>query len=399
MKLKLPSIKVKDEFQETVRICWTRFIGHNICDNMRLEIDSKEYQSFPKQYFDFEFQFNIPNEKKNQYKYLVGDIDFLTNWTDHLPSFPLIVPQPFYFSKDISQSINLSHFDVKEALFTYNVNRNIENLLRIQVKKNGEWIETENKTFEMLETVLEGGLHQYLPIPEIWARYGKQTKEEHDWRKNCTNNQSYFIENIIVCSPPNPVQLGLTSEIKINSTGPCKRIFWAAQNLNSLKKNLHSNYTTNDDDIEKGSNPCKKMILKYGQKIRSVAEEDDFSYFVPFKHCIGSPIHKGFCCYSYSNEPETLDADIAVPYKNDKILLITLGLNDNYKLNFKKINKKLEHTKEEIADLFIKEDRDELYKIESDNQFLLHVFLISYRKVEWKRNEQGKMILNITDDY
>lgn len=395
LRLKLPPIKVKDEFKDSVRICWTRYLGHNICNNTRFTIDSKEYQSFPKQWYDINYQFNIQNNKKDEYKYFVGDIPMLTNWTNHLPGFTLNVPQPFFFSKDISQSINLSHFDVKEATFTYSINRMPEKLLRVQIMKDNTWIETENPSFETLDAVLDG-LPRDLPLPELWARYSIHTSDENDWRKNCTDNQCYYIENIINCSPPNNFHLGTIAEAKLTSLAPCKKIYWMAQNLTSLKHNLYSNYTTSNSTIEKGWNPCSKVIIKYGQKIRYTSEQDEFSHLVPFYHSIGTPSDNGYCCYSYSNDPETLDADIAIPYKDEKIIYISLSDTDPYKIPVYKINKKVETTKDDIPKLFIK---DENIKYDQDNQYSLHVFLVSYRKVEWKKNDLGKMILSISDHY
>jgi hypothetical protein len=403
LRVKIPPLKVKDSLKDSVKICWSRYLAHNMIVSSKLSIDGKEYQKIPGKYYDIHYQYEVPNDRKHEYCELVGDVDMLTGWSTHLPFYTIHAPQPFFFSEDISQSLPLSCFGVKEALFEYVFNRNITHFIRVLRldKTNGKWIEMNTPSLQLLESIVEG-LPSQMPEPELWGRYALLSEEEQNERSTCLTSQEYFIHSIIECESQNLVRItdsAETREIKVLSSAPVKKVYWVAENLDAKKKNIHSNYTT-DLDTQKGWNPCKKVVFKYGQTVTKSLEQDQFTLIQSYKHCKGSPVDKGYNCYSYANDRDTLNADIGVTFQqSDKSMVITLDDTDPYKVPIHKINNNKQSVDaitslDDISKL-LEEKQEEIQR--SQGTFRLHVFLLSYRHVKWTRNDKGVMQLEIWD--
>jgi hypothetical protein len=256
-------------------------------------------------------------------------------------------------------------------------------------------------SLQLLESVIEG-LPSQMPEAELWGRYAIHNPEEQDYRSNCLSSQEYFIHNIIECESQNLVRItdsSETREIKVLSSTPVKKVFWVAENLDAKKKNIHSNYTT-DLDQGKGWNPCKKVVFKYGQTVSRTLEQDQFTSIQAFRHCRGSPIDKGYNCYSFANDRDTLNADIGITFQHsDKSMIITLDDTDPYKVPIHKINNNKQSVDsitslEDISKL-LEEKQEDIER--SQGTFRLHVFLLTYRHIQWTRNDKGVMVLDVWD--
>lgn len=396
-RIELPTLKVKDEYKETVKIAWGHNLGHNIIRSAKFYLDGKEYQRFDKVDLDLIYQFEIPNDRKQHYKERIGSIPCLEDWTTHLPRYKLNIPQPFYFCKDISQNIPLQVFNVKEASFIYQFNLDIWKLLRVSIfsSKTNSWQELKNLNKTKLEAFVSGvNTSATLPYPEVMGRYVILTEEERNWRSSCLSKQVYYIDQLVDSSPTNQYALSQTAETKLISNSPCKKIYWMAENALNKEYNIFSNYTT-CREINKGYNPCSQATMKYGQIVRFYLEQDMFDHQMADKHCIGTPNENGYNVYSFCYDNSTFDADIGMsfnPPNNTPTLSIQIADTDPYKEEIKKFEKKL--NKDDLEEML--EEQENIEKeVLSRDLYNVHVRLLTYRRVKFEKNEKGDIHLVI----
>ena len=400
-RLELPTLKVKEEYKDTVKIAWTHNLGHNIVKSGRLILDGKEYQKFDKVDLDIYYQYEVSNERKNQYKERIGSIPILENWTNHLPRYRLNIPQPFYFCKDISQNIPLKVFGVKEASFIYEFVLDIWKLLRISIysSKTNTWQELRNPTKTKIEQLINGlNTSATLPLPELTARYVILTDEERNWRNSCLSKQVYYIDQMIDSSPANHVPIHQTAETKLVCNAPCRKIYWLAENTSGRDYNIYSNYTTSIKDMSLGWNPCASATLKYGQMTRFHFEQDVFTQQSADKHSIGTPNEPGYNMYSFSYDNNTFDADIGMsfnPPNNIPTFSIQITDTDPYKEEIKKYSPK-QLNKDDLEEML--EQQESLEKESSKEMYQVHVRLLTYRRVKFEKSEKGDIVLSIDDN-
>jgi hypothetical protein len=393
-RLELPTLKIKEEYIDTVKIAWCHNVGHNIIKTGKFTIDGKEYQKFDKIGLDIAYQFETPNDKKQNYKERIGSIPMLEDWTTHLPRYKLNIPQPFYFCKDISQNVPLKIYNVKEATFNYEFILDIWKLLRVSIfsSKTNSWQELKNLNKQKLEAFVSGiDASAKLPYPEIYARYVQLTDEERNWRSSCLTKQVYYIDQLIDSSPANTYTLSQTAEAQLACNSPCKKIFWMAEKKSNKDFNIFSNYTV------KGYNPCSSASMKYQQVVRFNVEQDMSEKSIPDKHCIGTPNEPGYNVYSFSYDTSSYDADIGMsfnPPNNTATLSIKIDDTDPYTEETKKIQKKL--NKDDIEEMLQEQVSDN--ENSSKERYKVHVRLLTYRRIKFEKNEKGEICLVIDNN-
>jgi hypothetical protein len=396
-RIELPTLKVKEEYKETVKIAWGHNLGHNIIKSAKFYIDGKEYQRFNKIDLDVLYQFEIPNDRKQKYKERIGSIPCLEDWTLHLPRYKLNVPQPFYFCKDISQNIPLKVFNVKEAHFVYEFVLDIWKLLRVSIfsSKTNTWQELKNLNKSKLETFVTGfNTAATLSVPELIGRYVILTDEERNWRNSCLTKQVYYIDQMVDSSPTNLYVISQTAETQLVSNSPCRKIYWMAENASNKDYNIFSNYTTAKEHL-KGYNPCSTATMKYQQIVRFHLDQDMFDRTIPDKHCIGTPNETGYNVYSFSYDNSSFDADIGMsfnPPNNTPTLSILIEDTDPYKEETKKFEEKL--NKDELEKM-LEEQENVIKENVSKDLYRVHVRLLTYRRVKFERNDKGEIVLVI----
>lgn len=398
LRWKLPSIKVKEKYNDYVKICWSRYIAHNIVLKCRCLHGEKEYQVIPQKWFDMNFQFNIENDRKKEYREAIGDVPELIEFTNHLPEWNICFYQPFDFSRDICMALPLSIVKATEVSFEYTFDYDISRFLRVMIfeKETNTWIE---KAFSYQQLIgICDGIVSRLPQPVLWGRYGKVDSEEEIQMQNCVPIHSYVISNYLVPETKNNIAIEKceTHEIiPLVSDSPVKKIYWVAENLEAKKKNIHSNYTTEVDQTI-GWNPFTKVVMKYGQSNRLALERDQFSGSQIFYHCKGSPIDKGFNCISNANDKETLDADIGITYDGvDKQLIVYIDDTDPYKKPIPKEKSSDELASQDITFLLKEEKLEDIER--TPTNYKIHLILETYRIIKWVRSEKGTFDFEIFD--
>lgn len=242
LRWKMPSIKVKEKYKDLIKICWSRYIAHNIVVKCKCLHSEKEYQTIPQKWFDMHFQFHIENDRKKEYRDLIGDVDELTQFTTHLPEWSICFNQPFDFSRDICMALPLSIVKATEVSFEYTFDYDISRYLRVMIleKESNKWIE-KAFTYQQLLTFCDGIVSR-LPQPVLWGRYVKVDHEEETQMQNCVPNHSYVISNFLVPETKNNLSLincEVHEIIPLVSDSPVKKIYWVGENLEAKKKNIH----------------------------------------------------------------------------------------------------------------------------------------------------------------
>jgi hypothetical protein len=377
-------IKVKEEYKKTVTICYHHNLGHNILYEGECKLDNEHYGYLNSQYLDIHSQYFV--KKRNLYNRMIGNIPCLEEWNTELPAIPLIVPQPYSFSRNPRVSIPLLKSTKNIVTFEYKVKTKLTDLIKMRVlTKDGVYKVLPICNLKYLETKNATNI----PIPEMWGRYSEMTDAERNWRKSIDMKtgepikQVIYVEDIEKISSKNPITIGTKETLSLASSIPTKHIFWMA----GLTDAGFSNYTTNKNDVYKGYNPCAKAAIKYGSSDRveecgqehfSLSEAFDF----PWEN---TPCEDGYNVHTYTFNPNDIqNADTAVNLKECGASLTVL-LNDTNPFLNKDEEKEYYNEDGEVIPVEALEDHiDESKK----DKFILHVCTVVTRKMEIFWNEK-----------
>ena len=379
-------VKVKDQYKSSVSICYHHNLGHNILYFGECKIDSDHYGYLDNVWLDIHSQFF--EKKRELYDQMIGNVDCLQEWSTELPGLPLVVPQPYHFSKNTRVSLPLLKSSSNNVTFDYKIRTKLTDLIRMRVlTKDGNYKEIKCN-LKYLDT--KGATH--IPIPELWGRYGEMTDEERNWRKSVDEEtgqprrQVIYIEDIDMTSSPNPKTIGTKEEISLGGSAPAKHIFWVA----SLTDTGYSNYTTNRYDLYKGWNPCSKSGIKYGtsERVEEIGHEHfDLSECYDF-NWPNTPREAGYNVHTYTFNPvELQSADTAIILKEcGASLSVLLGDTNPF-------------LQEEDEDEFYDENGEAIPIEAIDNvdeakkdRYIVHVRSVVMRKMEVYWNDKSESL-------
>jgi len=366
-----PEISVKEEYRETVRICWPTNLANNTILQAVFRIGDIEVSSLDRVWLDFSLNiFAKPNFRKH-IRYCNGNRKSLTEWTTFLPSEPLQVPQPFFYSADSTLAFRLHFFPTTSKVSQdYTFRLNVADLLRMQVFRDGRWIDLETVDFSCLNISPGAKFAQ----PDLWVNYSCITPLEIDYQQNCHDNV-FYINDVGVCDST-PSKYGQSVSIPLNSNHQMRAFIFAAENLNSSKIRNFSNYTTNTFNKEEGYFPIEKLSLFYTETPEKRFENlpIDHFYMTEYLNYFPSPpIDKGIGAHAISIHPNNIDIDVAiVPASLKPILFLDMKNTDPYEG---------------------KVDRDE-ERIQ-DPDFIVHVRLLLSKRLVIRKKDDGTYEVDI----
>ncbi len=312
LRTTLPLIYVNNEYKDKMEIAWPRNLQNNIVKKAVFKTSELDrITGFDNVSLDLKTQFyRKAHEKQCQDE--IGNYSELVEWTTKLPPKVLNTLQPYYFIKDQSSAIPIFLLKSGEPHFVYEFKLKIKDLLKIRVKGDkGEWVNIDNEEeFNLYTQYLNIKTDATIPTPEIWGRYKCISSHEREWRINCQSEYVYYIEDFINVDSKNPVPYETNECLRLDTTYPCQKFFFLASNCQSVNQHNFSNYTTNKDDISLGFSPINNVSLAYNGLNRfSKTPFDIFSSSEPRMHCLNVPCEIGYGVFSYSDEPNSLDAD------------------------------------------------------------------------------------------
>jgi hypothetical protein len=386
--INLIPIKVKDDWKDRVEICYFRNPGHNIVNRGELKTDDDHHQYMDSIWMDIHSQFFMDNGagKRELYDRMVGNIPCLVDWNTDLPGIPLIVPQPYHYSRHTRVGLLTLRSSMNTVTYHYNIRNKINEILRMRVRKSikhpWEEVKCNLQYLDIPENVKE------IPIPELWTRYSLMTDEEREWQKQ--QKIITYIEDIVIANSNNPIKFGSTDVIPLHCKVPCKALFWVAQNVRfSGNRNL-SNYTT-DENLE-GWNPCSKASLKYAgvSRVKELPHEH-FELSETWDFGKSAPAEPGYNMYSFGYDLTTLNSDTAI---------VLEPLNASLHVKLGDTNPFLTMEEEEDAydedgNLIPKEllkDRYDIGNALEDDKYIIHVRALVYKKLEMSWIEKDKRL-------
>ncbi len=401
-----PAINVKKEYANAVRIAWTHNVGSNIINNAYFKFDDDIYHTWDNVWYDIYYQFFQKEGagKREAHNIGIGNVKFLESWQSSLPQYPINIDQPWFYSMDpaLSLPIFYKHSQTR-AEHRYFFKRKISDLLRVQIKSGGKWIDIDDpKNYEKL---LDVDPHSLIKLPELWGRYALITADELVSSRSKPKHVMYT-RDVVSCDVKNPNNYKSTAEIELHCTNPCLSFFWVAQNVDSSKMHNYSNYTTETSDVYNGWDPIKTTSLLYGtDKILDDMPSDHFSLAQPRYHFPSAPSEAGYHGYSNAWDSTCYDGDVGTIF-NGKNAKLECKIDNGDLLH----NMQNDSTSESVADLIIP-DRDDNY-IDPENsyrgtskasssyvtsyspQFSTHTRLYVMRKLKIKK--QGDDVYNFS---
>lgn len=396
-------IKIKEKYRSNIQICYPHNPGHNICYQGELKIDDDHHQTIDSIWMDIHSQFFMKSGAgmRDHYDRMIGNIPCLENWTTELPGIKLLVPQPFYYSRNTRVGLMTLQSSMNTITHHYKIRNKIPDILRMRVKTSVKSQNTNSDEIKWQEIPCKlqyldiPGRAKEFPIPELWARYSLITDAEREWHKSIDPTTGepikhiIYTEDIVMTTSNNPTPLGSTDVIPLHCKSPCKSLFWVAQNIKAIENRNFSNYTTNQENLFHGWNPCAKVDIKYGgaHRVEQLSHEH-FDLSEPWDFFPSAPSEPGYNAYSFGFEPTTLNADTA-------IVLEPLKASLHVKLNDTDPFKSIEE----------EDDDGELVPIEAlenvdirKNSYLIHVRALVYKKLIMSWNEKGKCLKYLITD-
>lgn len=390
LRLVFPAVKVKPDFSKKIRICWCHNLGINIYQQASFKEDDDTYQTFDKTWGDIHFQYyQEPGAgKRENFNLGIGNVDILENWSEFLPSHPIIVDQPWFYT--------MNPFPIWPKLSTaraehrYTFKKKVTDLLRVEIKtKDGFWkpiVKNVNRYIDIVGPV-------DLPTPELWGRYSYVTEEELKWYVSCDStkkdgedNQSrvFYTRDVVACDLQNPTKYNSVANIELTSQNPCLAFFWVAENRDSTAIHNYSNYTTNTNNLYKGWDPVKATTFKYGNTAYLDKMPSDHFNIGQSKHFPSLPCETGYHAYSYANYSNNFDGEIGIVF--DKLVkkAVLMCQIDNGDLFINK-SEENQHVDNEDDDDFEIESSKDTNKIvinpsAESPEFIVRVRLLIMRK-------------------
>lgn len=403
MRFVLPLIRVKSQYKGRVRIAWCHNIGTNSVRQAIFKEDDDTYQTWDNYWADIYFQFyqDGGSGKRENHNIGIGNVKCLEDWTtDFLPSYPINVDHPWFYSMDHALSFPIFYKNsLTRAEHRYTFRLKVVDLLRVQILgKDRKWKDTTRKVDQYLDI----NPNETIRTPELWGRYSYITESEIKWYK-CKQNRVFYTRDIEICETQNPNKYKSTAEVDLHCTNPCLAIFWVAENRDAASVHNYSNYTTDVHDLYTGWDPIKTTSLKYGTTVRlDRMPSDHFSIAEPRKHFISSPSERGYHAYSYAWDSTSFHGEIGLVLANMNAKLFCQIENNNIFTNIQYNEEEGEEDHDDIADSpfdsnFNKESNkyDESKLIESTTEepspsFITRARLLVVRKFSINADKEDK---------
>lgn len=317
----LPRVTVRPEYADEVRVAWSHYPAVAIIESLTLFTEREEGMTLD--CTSILASTAITKTDKDGWNEQTCNVPSLTSWSTHLPKSPFNFNIPFNFSKTVNSCIPLMACRNMSLKIKAKLRLSVRDLLRIEQRDStGKW------TPCALSSRLVEISRDAIDIPVIAGTYSTATEAEIAMWNKSLNDQEYILPLTQWKAIEVPDRHGLSKEvgpIKISYSQPVRYMFWAAQNLEAVRRHEHTNFTTNPDDQTKGTNPCKHVTCKNG----TVVNFEGPHYMFDRNHNFTTSPYvdqKGFNFHLFCHNPNISSTDAAIiPDDNEMTFRITLG--------------------------------------------------------------------------
>lgn len=356
--VKIPKIKLRKQFKNTIRICYTRNLLHHIHGKGEFHAGGGICQTITPLSLD-DYRVSIVKNIKD-YDEDIGNTPDLTEWNTKLPADVLDITPPwlFNFNKKLLFPLYDECLEDDKIQLVYEFNLDISKLIRIEGKTK------DNQEFRPIEFkwgYFEDDSIKFIDTPKIWCAYSNISEEEQRFRIQNKKNNKIDYTDIIEIPHNDYKHLGDTLSIRLHSGQPVAGISWKAQNREAGLKNDLSNYTTNSHDLKKGFNPISTSEIKYGNITRvSEREHYHFDKIYPKVYFGHKPYDNGYNFYYYDDEPMRLNHGHTVVFDNmsKSYVILNCTLGDTSKVQSGTKKKRLVLNNLDEQELFPDEDNN-----------------------------------------
>ena len=243
---------------------WVSKIGFALIDYITIEIAGQEIDRITSDILNNWYELSSTQEKNDIINKMVGNIDILTNYNNHLkPSYTLLIPLPFWFCKYKSQAlpcVGLKHNDI---------------LIRVKfndLNKCCFFEPDENNTYVSNININEVITIQNISLLVEYVHLGEDERKKFGSFKNeilIEQHKEIIYENVI----------NNNSLLLLDFVNPIKELIWTIQktsHVNNLK--LWNNFETNSifrATIIKGENNTIQITLDQNNMINILDYEDN----------------------------------------------------------------------------------------------------------------------------
>lgn len=389
LRQRLIALRVKEEYRDFIQICWPHNAFLNYTQRGQLCFDGVPAQTGDDIWFNIVNQFYMKkgSGKRKHFSNMIGNLEFLEEWTDSLPEFTIQFPQDwYYYSKNEGLAIPLFLCSQSRVTHRYKFRNNLADFLRMRFRKSkdAEWEEISYDP-RLVEGAPSDGK---LPLPELWGRYAYITGGELNWRKKeGISNNLIYIEDINAWSTEEPKTYNTPINIDLHMESPCKAMFWVAENLDASKNRNYSNFTTNTNNLREGWNPVSSCKLLYGNNERIPEYDSDiFDRMEPWYRFPSAPREPGYNGYSFSYNSGKIAADIGVVFKSPKLNLnakLTLKLGDTDPFLRQIKDKRVDDNDKNILSIIEGLKRDEIRDDKKNPKFKVHARFLVMKKLHF----------------
>jgi len=332
-----PSIRVKDEFKDCIRIKLCLNAGNapfrsgnlKICGEVLQTVDDVSYDQFLQHYRQ------MIGEEADLMEDL-GNVSELQNWQTVLPRYPFFVVHPWMYNIYQHNKIPLFFYSENDVRHTYHASLKLSDILYMQQLTDDGWVDTP-PDFDYLEGVDKD---TKLEIPRMRGFFFNYPDAEIEKRKNdlklyyemkargedvrdMFNGEYHFIDML---APPetksiNPIRYGESINIKLHTDTGCVAILGCMRNMEVDSKTMRAkvdgrydraNYTTNHRDAKTGWSPISKIGLDMGgNPIISLSDGRRFEKGYPKGAFPSRPYTKGHVAIALSNDTTCTNPEVS----------------------------------------------------------------------------------------
>jgi len=286
-------------------IRWTRYLMHNIFDDLSISFNELIVSEFDSYWFDCNFQFRVRGSKRQGYRNIVGDIAAMTVPVGvGIPLgtggyFSAILP--FWFGEDSGLALPVAALPFNEIKVNYTF-RQWQNLVVIYPGTSavggpgGTGTGTIASTAQV-SIVGQPTMPPTMQDPQTYAHYAVIHNDE---RVKMGDAPRDILINQIQEVQPQPVtDITAVNMFDIRLSYSIMSLFWMAQNYTLSGE--WSNYTTEPDYA--GLDPVSFSTLHYENTVRLATGSDYYALIVPMFFSDAIPDDTGYHMWSYALVP------------------------------------------------------------------------------------------------
>lgn len=316
MRHNVPSAWVRASKRGQYRIAWCYNLGSNMVNTGEFVHGEQTFPGFDSVWLDIYFQWFLPQDRVAAHNIAIGNVPKMQEFSSFLPAYVINLEQPWFYScKGFPGWPIMKAGAGSYHRYTF---RRLKSLLRVQQNDgHGNW---RNVTGSVnIDSIVEFG-PGIDAMPELWGKYAMLDQPEYDSYMGCPDNEvkTFIVKDVVTIDTINSSSYNTAARLELESKTPCLAFFWCCSNVKAMAMNDFSNYTTDENDLTRGSDPVQANTLKYSNVYKfNKMPSDHFNLAVGRYHFPAVPRDVGHHAYCIANDPSSGDGEVALVFGAD----------------------------------------------------------------------------------